>query len=272
MPLRGLNANYQVGSLNFKLNTNMNKTIFLKSLRNTFAVAATLISLFSASAFAQSVVITPKKVTYNRPAAIDLKSFDVTYPKVKAATSALSKKIENTLNYEKVFPGLHFKEQFNKYANLSEADYEIKYNKHNLLVINLWYIAVTSYPTGFGSTVVVNLETGERIRPRDVFTNLNGLAAMVNKSQQAEIKKAREDYKKDPENADFDGSDYFKNARITVRNLEEFSINDKGVTFLYDYEFPHIVLALQPDGKYFYSWAQLKPYIKRGSLLQKFVR
>ena len=54
--------------------------------------------------FAQSVVITSKKVTYKRPKPImDFKkAFTVNYPKVKAATPALSKKIESSISYSSV--------------------------------------------------------------------------------------------------------------------------------------------------------------------------
>ncbi len=53
--------------------------------------------------FAQSVTVTPKKIVYKRPKPIDeyKKSFVVIYPKVKAATPALSKKIETAISYEK---------------------------------------------------------------------------------------------------------------------------------------------------------------------------
>ena len=53
--------------------------------------------------------------------------------------------------------------------------------------------------------------------------------------------------------------------------LDEFSISDKGVTFLYDYGFPHAIQALEPDGRYFFTWAQMKQHIKRGGLLAKFI-
>jgi hypothetical protein len=55
-------------------------------------------------------------------------------------------------------------------------------------------------------------------------------------------------------------------------NLDDFSISDKGLTFLYDAEFPHVVQALQPAGEYFFSYAELRPYIRREGLLGTFIR
>ena len=238
----------------------------LKSLFSLF-----FIIIFSTLAFSQSVVITPKKVTYKRPKPISeyKKLFTVTYPKVKAATPALSKKIETAISYEKN-NNLDIKDEINDTQWLEDASYTVNYNKHNVLDITLTSEGSGAYPSTFNKTVVVDLKTGNKVKPIDVFTNLSGLAAMCKKAQQAEIKKAIIDIKK--ENPDEENpADLFKESNFTVKNLDEFSVNDKGVTFIYDYGFPHVILALQPDGQYFFTWAQLKPFIKRGGLLEQFV-
>ena len=229
------------------------------------------IIVFSTFAFSQSVVITPKKVTYKRPKPISeyKKSFIVTYPKVKAATPTLSKKIETAISYEKN-NNLDIKDEINDTQWLEDASYTVNYNKKSILDITLSAEGSGAYPSTFNKTVVVDLKTGNKVKPIEVFTNLSGLALMCKQAQQAEIKKAIVDIKK--ENPDEENpADLFKESNFTVKNLDEFSVNDKGVTFIYDYGFPHVILALQPDGQYFFTWAQLKPYIKRGGLLEQFV-
>ena len=195
----------------------------------------------------------------------------MTRPQVKAATPALSKKIEAAISYEK---NNNFKlsEELGEYQWLEEAGYEVKYNKNGLLDIILSTEGSAAYPSSFSQEVVIDLKTGNRLTAANVFTNLAGLAAKVRKAQLAEIKKAREEYKKDPESADFDGSEYFNDAKFDLKHLNEFAVSDQGITFKYDYGFPHVALALQPDGTYFYGWKELKPYIKPGGLLAKFVR
>ena len=238
-------------------------------LKSLFSLLFVIV--FSTFAFSQSVVITPKKVTYKRPKPISeyKKLFTVTYPKVKAATPALSKKIETAISYEKN-NNLDIKDEINDTQWLEDASYTVNYNKHNVLDITLTSEGSGAYPSTFNKTVVVDLKTGNKVKPIDVFTNLSGLAAMCKKAQQAEIKKAIIDIKK--ENPDEENpADLFKESNFTVKNLDEFSVNDKGVTFIYDYGFPHVIQALQPDGQYFFTWAQLKPYIKRGGLLEQFV-
>ncbi len=128
-----------------------------------------------------------------------------------------------------------------------------------------------AYPSVYEKSIVVNLKTGDRIEPPDVFVKLNELAALCKKAQQAEIKKSLVEIKKEnPDEAN--PENLFENANFAVKNLDEFSVSDKGITFLYDYGFPHIVLALQPAGKYFFSWARLKPFVKRDGVFAKFIR
>jgi hypothetical protein len=230
------------------------------------------IIIFSSNAFSQSVVITPKKVTYKRPKPVSeyKKSFIVTYPKVKAATPVLSKKIEMTISYEKV-SNLNVKEEISEIQWLEEASYTTNYNKKGILDITLTVEGTGAYPSAYSKTVVVDVQTGNRVKPIDVFTNLAGLAEKCKKAQQAEIKQAIIDIKKDsPEEEN--PAELFKESNFTVKNLTEFTINDKGITFIYDYGFPHVIQALQPAGTYFFSWAQLKPFVKSGSLFSKFTR
>lgn len=229
----------------------------------------------STAAFSQSVVVTPKKTVYKRPqASADFKkTFTVNYPKIRAATPAVSRKIEALLDYEKAFPGLNIKEQINSEEYLANADYTVNYNKNNILDISLWYEGVGAYPSVFRKNLVIDAKTGNRLRPQDVFVKLPELAAAVRKAQLAEIAKAREEYKRDAaENENFTGDEYFERAGFTTVELNNFTVSDEGVAFNYNYEFPHVVRALEPGGKYFFDWAQLKPYIKAGGLLGRFTR
>lgn len=226
----------------------------------------------SSFAFSQSVVITPKKVVYKRPKPTQdfKKTFVVTRPQVKAATPALSKKIETAISYEKN-NNFNLKEEMGEFQWLEDASYEVKYNKNGFLDIVLSMEGSAAYPSSFNKEVVVDTKNGVQITPAGVFTNLKGLAAKIKSAQQAEIKKAIVQIKKDnPEEEN--PANLFTESNYTVKNLDEFSVSDKGVEFLYNYAFPHAIQAWQPDGRYFFSWAQLKPFVKTDGLFGKFVR
>lgn len=242
-------------------------------IKLVFLFSFLFIFLFTASfSFAQKVSVTPKKVTYKRPKTeMDhKKTFTVIRPIVKGLTPALNKKVESAISYEKIF-NLNVKDEINEAQWLSEASFVVDYNKNGILGMSLIMEGSGAYPSTYTKYVVVDLKTGNRIRPQDVFTKLSGLVAMNKKAQQAEIKKAVAEIKKEmPEEEN--PSSFFENSDFTLENLNEFFVSDKGVTFDYDYGFPHVILALEPTGMYFFSWAQLKPYVKNDGAFGKFVR
>jgi hypothetical protein len=56
-----------------------------------------------------------------------------------------------------------------------------------------------------------------------------------------------------------------------IENLDDCSVGARGITFLYDAGYPHAIQAFEPEGRYFFSYAELKPYIKRDGILGQFV-
>lgn len=228
------------------------------------------VTVFGLVVSAQSVVITKKKTVYKRPKPIMQfkKTFTINYPKVKAVTPALSKKIEMVISYEKVLD-LNIKDELNDTQWLAEADYEVGYNKNGILSIALSMNGSGAYPSGTTKHVVVDLKTGSRQTATGVFTNLTGLTDIVRKSQKTEVAQAIKEIKADKSNDEPDPEDLFKETSFKAENLNEFSVSDKGVTFHYDYGFPHVIQALQPIGEFSLTWVQLKPYIKHGGLLER---
>lgn len=241
-------------------------------MKTLVAFCVLVLALLAETAVAQSVVIKTKVAVYTRPKPISeyKKTFTIRYPVVKARTAALSRKIERAISYSAVLD-LNIKEEIGEFQWLHEADYVVGYNKNWILSIELSMDGSGAYPDGQSKTVVIDLHNGQLVKPLDVFTDLNGLAAMARRSQSAEIKKAISAIKADPEASDIDTKDLFGESKFTVAELNEFAVSDKGVTFYYDYGFPHVIQALEPDGKYFFTWQQLKPFIRKDGLLGMFV-
>jgi hypothetical protein len=225
------------------------------------------------AAYGQSVQVTPKRVVYKRPKPImDFKKeFSVTYPKISGVSRPLAAKIEKAISYSS---NLNFKvrDELGEYQWLEEASFDVDYNKRGILSVYLTLMGTGAYTSSFGKNVVVDLKTGNRVTPAAVFVNLDGLAAICRQRQEDEMKDALEAIKRDEPGFAESANEFFKIANFRAANLDWFLIDDNGVTFVYDYSFPRIALNLQPDGRYVFSWAELKPYIKRGGLLGKFIR
>lgn len=227
-------------------------------------------------AAAQTVVVTPKKTVYRRAKheSDARKTFTVTYPKVKAATRAVARKIETALSYEKNFE-INLKEEISgEYQLLEHADFEVGYNKKGILSVGLFVEGWGAYPSSSTKWIVIDAKTGNQIKPVAVFTRMDGLTARLKQIQREKIKDRDEELKSDPEyeelRADIDAE--LEDVDFTAKNLEDFSLDEKGVTFHYDYGYRHAIQALEPDGDYFLSWAEIKPFIKPNGLLGKFVR
>ena len=232
-----------------------------------------LILITGSAALGQSVVITGKKITYTRrkPESEYKKTFTINYPKVKAATPALSRKIEAAISYRSIL-GLNLQEELTTAQWLDEADYEVVFNKNGVLCIDLTISGAAAYPDGVTKTAVVDIKKGTLVKTSDIFTDLPGLAAMVRKAQKKEIEEAVAEIKENPEFQQEDPADLFKEADFRRKNLEGYSIKDKGVTFKYDYGFPHVIQALQPEGNFFFTWEQLRPFLVPGGLLVRLAR
>jgi hypothetical protein len=241
-----------------------------------------LIFLFSPfPIFAQtSVIITPKKTIYTRKQPkIDAwkKRVEVRYPIVSrsaALAPATKRKLENTISYWRVFE-TSLAESLSE-TWLDSLDYAINYNKNSILDISLTIDGSGAYPDATTRNIIVNLKTGEQVKFSDVFKTemREKLAEMADRKLQIEKKELVAQIEKGDETREQKDSlkEQINALKFTVEDFDEFSVGDKGATIFYDARFPHVIRALQPDGRYFFSYNELKFFIKTDSVLSQFIR
>lgn len=240
--------------------------------------ATTLTSLFlllflASGAAAQSVIVTGKKITYTRPKPISeyKKTFEINWPRIKAGSTAVARKIEAEISYEKAF-GFTVAEEIKDVQWLESADYKVIHNSNGLLCIELSIEGSGAYPDGSTKRIVVETKTGKRVLPGEVFVYIGGLVDMIGKAQKKEIEKAIADIRADKDADEPEPEKLFQTTGFRMDNLKGFAIDAKGVTFFYDYGFPHVIQALEPDGVYSFTWAQMKPYIRVNGALGRMTR
>lgn len=233
-----------------------------------------LICFFAVAGFAQTVKITPREQTYTRAKPISgyKKTFKIRRPVATAANAELSKKITAAIDPVKVLE-INLPEELTEIQWLSEADYEEVFNQDGVLTMMLWMEGSAAYTDGVTKYVVIDTAKGTRATPADVFVNLDSLIAAVKKKQVAEVAKSVAEIKKDPEwAADEDPKRLFEYTDFTDKGLTNFAVDRAGVAFFYDYGFPNVIKALEPEGELRFSWAEIKPFIKRDGLLGRFAR
>ncbi|QQS42306.1 MAG: hypothetical protein IPM63_05015 [Acidobacteriota bacterium] len=227
--------------------------------------------LFTVSAFPQ-VSITPMKVIYVRQGD-DLpdfkRRFEVTYPIVSGLKSERAKRqFEDTISYWTAFDTT-LEENLGDYYWLDTLDYEVPFNRSGIVVIRLFINGSGAYVDGDLKTLVLDTNTGRRVTVREAFMNLPALVEKLVVMQEAAVAEEIESRKEmDPDDAETI-AEYMKDKTITVTSLDEFSVSDEGVTFHFDYGFPHVIQALQPNGDYLFTWEEIGPYLRKGGPLSR---
>ncbi|MEW6207687.1 MAG: hypothetical protein AB1631_04920 [Acidobacteriota bacterium] len=217
------------------------------------------------------VILEEKKVTLRRgtKAKGDYKEAAISFPLVKSQ-GATAAKIQTAISLKAVFDQSleELTAEFRESWWLSEIFYEVNYNKNFILDITFYMSGVGAYPDTTTKHLVLNLKTGDALRAADVFTtsSLKTIALMADRRMQAEIKRAIRESAKEGT----DIKDMLEGKHFMEEDLDSFSVSDMGVTFLYDFAFPHALKAAEPESAYLFTFQQLKPHIRHDGLLAVF--
>lgn len=240
---------------------------------------------------AGGIKVFPSKKVYAR---IDVdddwkKEFTVRYPIIEGIKSeSVLYKINSVLSYEKVFD-VSLIEAIDGGVWLSELDYKVNLIKRPLLDLTFFMEGVGAYCWGTSQNVVANFETGQQLKANDLFKDeaLERLASIVNEFVQIDLKKAlllEEIYSCDEIQIEIDSqsissedkSDWieerFSHNKFEIENLNHFSINEDGIYFIYDFGFPHVIKALEPEGRYYFPFSSLKQLMKENGIMGKFIQ
>jgi hypothetical protein len=158
---------------------------------------------------------------------------------------------------------------------LEEFSYKVNYNKNNILDLTFTQSGSGAYPDTQTKHFAINLKNGSVIKAADVFVmdKLGTLSVMVNRKLQSELKSILKDLgesKSDPEDIRI-ATEAGEVLEFKTEDLDDFSVSAKGIFFLYDAGYPHVIQAFEPEGRYFFSYSELKPFIKRDSILGQYV-
>jgi hypothetical protein len=201
----------------------------------------------------------------------------VNYPIVKGGVSdpPALKSIRSLLNMKNIFDTSL--EEYRQDTWLSELDYKVNYNKNFILDITFTQDGVGAYPDSQQKHLAINLRNGQLIKANSVFKpeSLDRLAKIVDDKLQAEIavtlKEVSQDQSIDAEEKK-SVPELFERLKIEVKDLDDFSIDDKGITFIYDAGFPHVIQAYQPVGRYHFTYAELSEFLQRAGAPQTLTR
>jgi hypothetical protein len=199
----------------------------------------------------------------------------VTYPIISGLKDAkVLVRVQSILQLKNIFDSSIA--QYREDNWLKEFSYKVNYNKNNILDVTFTQDGSGAYPDTQTRHFAIDLMNGSVIKASTVFVTgkLPELQAMVNEKLQSELKKILEslrDSKRDPEDVRI-ASEAQEALDYKSEDLDNFEVGAKGITFLYDAGYPHVIQAFEPDGRYFFSYSELRSYIKPDGPLGQFVQ
>jgi hypothetical protein len=188
----------------------------------------------------------------------------VRYPVASGLTdSILLQKVQGAIGLKQVL-GQSLAEMQKDYLEnnwLSEVSYAINYNQNNILDLTYTISGSAAYPSSFEKRVSVSLKTGKILRAKDLFKPeaFGAITQTVEPMMQQEILQKIAEFRK--EDADINQT-LFAKHHFQAKNVEDFTIGKTGVTFLYNFDFPHVIKAAEPSGAYFIPYSKLTHYIR----------
>ncbi|HTG92222.1 MAG TPA: hypothetical protein VL866_06530 [Pyrinomonadaceae bacterium] len=171
-----------------------------------------------------------------------------------------------------------FQTSFREYREnnwLDEFDYIVNYNANNILDVTFTQSGMAAYPDSQARTISIDLRTGNVITAKNIFAvrTLAELARLVDAKLQADIAQVILAAKADRQLTEASSIvEALEEVKFEVKDLDDFSINKDGVTFLYEVGFPHVHRAFEPGGHYLFSYSELRPFISPDGPLGQFVK
>ena len=225
-------------------------------------------------------VVRPRTVVIIRRGALikdfpEKKRATVTYPVISGLKDAqVLCRVQAILQVKNVFDSSIAEYREDNW--LEEFRYEVNYNKNNILDITFTQDGAGAYPDTQTRHFAISLKNGRIIKASDVFiaSSLPVLRTMLDGKLQSELKeilKSLKDSKSDPEDVRI-ASEAQEPQGYTIENLDDFEVGAKGITFLYDAGYPHVIQAFEPNGRYFFSYSELKPFVRRDGPLGQFIQ
>lgn len=192
------------------------------------------------------------------------------YPRLKSvANVALRKRLQAAVMPQRTYHGSLA--EMRRDGWLMEVTYKIHCNQRGIFDVSYEFYGVGAYPDSFNEYITLDIRTGKRLKASDVFASaaLPALAAKINQAMQADIRQAIQNVDKENQ---ADIKQRLSGLTFTLKDMSEFTVSPKGVTFYYSFGFPHVIKAAEPEGRYFFSFADLKPFVRRDGLLNTFLR
>jgi hypothetical protein len=186
----------------------------------------------------------------------------VRYPVVTGLQDPIVlKKVQTALSVKSILGQSLTELQQERSPWLTDLAYTINYNQNSILDLTYTISGMGAYPSTSEKRVSIDLISGNILQAKNLFkTDSNvALAQSIDKMMQREIQAKIIEVRKDIPDLDVA---MFSKHHFKPKDLNDFTIGKKGVTFHYNFDFIHAIKAAEPSGSYFLSYEKLSGYIR----------
>lgn len=154
------------------------------------------------------------------------------------------------------------------------AHYEVLYNDQYLLSVAFTADYMGAYPSSSTRHATFDLRTGQQLEVRDMVADTAALRQRWQESINRRVANHLSTLPKEYPEVDADMLGelqrrlYWNDTTRTVQleagdpRLYDFALTPFGIVLYYDFGFPHVIEALQPDTEYLFPYAELKAWLK----------
>jgi len=220
----------------------------------------------------------PKSTTYDDHAIVTPRRTQRTYGKGEDRSTEVSiqpvvtglrppvlKRVRRALEMKNVLGSFIYNGMY-KGSGMFGYEYRVTYNRNYILSINFTYNA---YFAEHSRQLTFDLRDGRLLKTNDLFIEerMQDLVKLVDQKLRKEIEEiVRGDdlrrYRLESQGP----------LTVTADDLDEFGIDDKGITIFYKAGFHHTAKSVEPEGRYFFKYSELKDYLKPGSVVSQFIK
>lgn len=140
------------------------------------------------------------------------------------------------------------------------ADFVVNFDEGGILDITITTDFVGAYPSTAYCYFCFDTSTGERLGAADILDpqRFVELASILDAMLQENISEAAAHC---CEEADGVPDEIYEGYSFTIEDLESFTVTEDGMWFHYDFGFPHVIEAAEPDGELFLPAGEISPFL-----------
>lgn len=196
----------------------------------------------------------------------------ISYPVISGLRNQeVLRKVRAIIEFKNVFE--RTVDEYREDSWLQEINYRVGYNQNYILDLTFRQTGTGAYTSTDHQHFTIDLRRGTVVKASDVFVvdKLQQLAAVVDQKLQHELKESTLGMLKSGDISASELRDLHAELKFGIENLNNFEVKNFGLVFLYDAGFAHVDQPFAPDGRYRFTYKELKPYLKPDGLLWQFV-